>query len=107
MNITYHFCGGCNPLFDRNQVYLALKESLNLLEGPAGEAHGPEAENFASQGSLEVVIDGCHRQCLRLSDQYPGALLVFQAMSRDFSDPAAAVLLLLEEAKAIRPTMLT
>lgn len=89
--VNYHFCGGCNPLYDRNTMHLALKKELDLM------AASPKTK----VSSLLVVIDGCHRQCLRLSGAYPEGLLVFQAIKNDFSNPAAAVKLLLEQAGSI------
>jgi hypothetical protein len=95
LTVNYHFCGGCNPLYDRNVIYLTLKKTLDLI---AAEKKEPP-ETKASP--LVVVIDGCHRQCLRLSGAHPEGLLVFQAMKNDFGDPAAAIKLLLEKAGAI------
>ncbi|SMP58793.1 hypothetical protein [Anoxynatronum buryatiense] len=95
MQVSYYFCGGCNPLYDRNQLYMALREQL----GPLMTEKKETPETKAS--SLVVLIDGCHRQCLRLSGEYPEALLVFQAIKNDFSDPAAAIVRLLEQAGSI------
>jgi len=71
------FCGGCNSYFDRETVYVLLKEKYGYCCEFSLYQFGKN-----EQFEIMVLINGCSSECL-MCESYPGKLLVINNLNHE------------------------